>query len=38
MRSYLMVWRSFIKIIDFLGQNKIKKLFGNLFPVLLNPH
>ena len=38
MRSYVIVWRSIIYHYRFLGQNKIKKLPGNLFAELLNLH
>ena len=38
MRSYVIVWRSIIYNYRFLGQNKIKKLAGNLFAELLNLH
>ena len=36
MRSYVIVWRSIVYNYRFLGQNKIKKLPGNLFAELLN--
>ena len=36
MHSYVIVWRSITYNYRFLGQNKIKKLPGNLFAELLN--
>ena len=36
MRSYVIVWRSFIKNYRFLGRNKKKMGPGKLFAELLN--
>ena len=38
MGSYVIVWRRIVYNYRYLGQNKIKKLPGNLFAELLNLH